>query len=784
MAKYRNYVIFILFLAMAILLLSGVIFSDKLLGRSIDFTIPPVDYLVKNVYVQDFYTWNSITNAGSRNTFPPTLIPVNTILYLPLIFGAGSWFIGRYQLVITIFLSLAFFYILAGAILKNQDISEKQKPWLSILGAVFFTLNGYLFNELIYGSNVMFATFAFIPLLLYAIISYQTTRKLGYFFLSLCSLLIVSSTLQHMVLAYALFVILSFVFKDIKLLIKVGTLHLLLSLYWILPMFLVSKEIASSELSGNCISSLINTPSSFLSALVNRDYVLARNTYNMALGSRTLSGLWVVNAYILLFFALNCLFRFDFFKNTYRRLIIAFSLVLIVSLIFIKGANEPFGGFVVFAYKIFPLLNLFRSIQHFISFYVIAISVLFVLSGVTLVKRWPKMLPILTVLIVINAMPWWYTRDLGTQTIVNSKKNPAYLGLYKLTPGNEKLYSLQKEPGDFAILTIPPGFSIEFLPNESMPYKTQGGDGGLSYGNKRYYCSECKSVLTPTLNQLEKSLYTDNNALDKNANLLGLLNVEYVILREDVRPVFSRYADLFDPDAIKSAIAKSTQMAVYDKADYVTILRNKKYIPHIYVPHNIIISNEQALYFSNIVSRPNFPPKAAVYFEEQNKGKMNEMVAISRDSVPKIEFKRVSPVKYRVIVHNAKNKFPLVFSETYHRSWRLYGSSTEHAVSNGADGENFSLPQGSVYETWFKRPVVSENNHLVANSYANSWIIDPAELCRSSSYCQKVGDGYEMNLVIEFWPQRLFYLGLLIGAFLLLAMSIFQGYAIFRKQRR
>lgn len=95
--------------------------------------------------------------------------------------------------------------------------------------------------------------------------------------------------------------------------------------------------------------------------------------------------------------------------------------------------------------------------------------------------------------------------------------------------------------------------------------------------------------------------------------------------------------------------------------------------------------------------------------------------------------------------------------------------------------QNDNLPQGHIWDTWFKEPL-AEENHLVANSYANSWWIDLGIICEKSDNCIKKSDGsYDFELIVEFWPQRLSYVGLFIsGTTLLTCVS----YIIWDWQRR
>ena len=125
--------------------------------------------------------------------------------------------------------------------------------------------------------------------------------------------------------------------------------------------------------------------------------------------------------------------------------------------------------------------------------------------------------------------------------------------------------------------------------------------------------------------------------------------------------------------------------------------------------------------------------------------------------------------------------------------------------------QNENLPKGSIFETWFptsyeaeggklikksglnkKAVQLPEENHLKVNGYANSWIIDPTEVCKvesdqvdkEKSYCTENEDGsYDMELIVEFWPQRLFYIGSAISLTTLLTCLGYLAYDWRRKSK-
>lgn len=86
--------------------------------------------------------------------------------------------------------------------------------------------------------------------------------------------------------------------------------------------------------------------------------------------------------------------------------------------------------------------------------------------------------------------------------------------------------------------------------------------------------------------------------------------------------------------------------------------------------------------------------------------------------------------------------------------------------------QNNNLPDGHVLETLLCQTSlnklcknISDEKHLKVNGFSNSWVIDPKEICEnSSSFCVKNNDGsYEIEIVIEYSPQKMHYITLMIS---------------------
>ncbi|MEM0314290.1 MAG: hypothetical protein QXQ41_07060 [Candidatus Bathyarchaeia archaeon] len=83
---------------------------------------------------------------------------------------------------------------------------------------------------------------------------------------------------------------------------------------------------------------------------------------------------------------------------------------------------------------------------------------------------------------------------------------------------------------------------------------------------------------------------------------------------------------------------------------------------------------------------------------------------------PLIVYEQINPTKYFVHVINASQPFFLIFSESFDKNWIAY-----------VDGRQLTNDQ-----------------HFIVNGFANAWFVN-----RIGTY----------TITLEFWPQKLFYIG-------------------------
>lgn len=106
---------------------------------------------------------------------------------------------------------------------------------------------------------------------------------------------------------------------------------------------------------------------------------------------------------------------------------------------------------------------------------------------------------------------------------------------------------------------------------------------------------------------------------------------------------------------------------------------------------------------------------------------------IKNKPIPIITYVKINPTKYKVHIQGVKGPYTLTFSESFHEGWKLY---------------------------WANR-LLPESRHMIANNYANSWYITPEDNGKKEDY----------DLIIEFGPQKLFYIGALVSFATLVSIS-------------
>jgi hypothetical protein len=138
---------------------------------------------------------------------------------------------------------------------------------------------------------------------------------------------------------------------------------------------------------------------------------------------------------------------------------------------------------------------------------------------------------------------------------------------------------------------------------------------------------------------------------------------------------------------------------------------------------------------------------------------------------PGISFDKINPTRYQVHVENSAAPFFLVFSEGFHTEWKAFVTDDSGQSARLAPGGNARpwYVQSALLSALFgggKQEEIPE--HYRVNGYANGWY-----MTRSGTF----------DVVIEFLPQRLYEVGLILSLTALFAGSIYVGLSALRGRK-
>lgn len=250
---------------------------------------------------------------------------------------------------------------------------------------------------------------------------------------------------------------------------------------------------------------------------------------------------------------------------------------------------------------------------------------------------------------------------------------------------------------------------------------------------------------------------------DRNyISLLRLFNIGKIVINKDMYPWFG-FANEESIDEIEVILNDKLQSKRGEAIDIYSLDGN--FLPRFYIPTNIVHTEKKLDQIMDVLSDNKIDEKSrsAIFFA----GTQTNISIDKRWITPKVTFVQINPAKYKISVENADFPYLLVFSESFHRGWKAYldedttipSYATGTSMKNYFNGQIFEVAKPYSFidpyfsETW-KKTALPENRHLLVNGYANSWLISPND----------VGGRRNYELIIEFWPQRLFYIGIILSA--------------------
>lgn len=768
-----------------------------------DWTLPATGYQSQQFF--NPYVWNSAYNFGMPSLLSALGLPYGFLIHLITALGLPNEYLGK--AVLTLVIVLGYFSLYS--LLRYFKLRKSA----SIIGALIYISTPTFFNYSLMGWQFALLAMALFPLaaqlFCQAVRQDDTRYAIGVSLIWAIATLQSQSMVWYPILFFALGVFLIRSRRTAQVFIKkLGVIFIIfvgLSCYWWIAVILFQD----AEVTSNAI--VISAPSVGADGLFNASNALRLwgGLYNFQYETTFLKG-WVLGSWILPVLATVAILAS---RGRNRKIALAMALIAFVlpaAILILKDHREILMAI--------PGAALIRQLSRFtvLTSFAYAVLVGIFLDSLLSSKRLPlKLLIYPTVaMLIILAWPWWSGAQKNNSDLISDA--PDFRFRVKEFPNDyyEVEKYLNKIKWISRALYLPYGMSSSYKddPKYSGAFKEAVDIFGLY--------SPIPGIFMPSDRASPISDFI--TFLDQTDNLVAatqFTSTNFYVLRKNLdhgvlEPIFFDEARYF-PKTLFDRIWRSQNITIYARKTPTPLI----YSPTVRQLHGGSLDALYEMALSELATQG-----MAMVFTAQNSAKKDSLVRFSADfkDAEAVEYRKISPTKYRIRLHRARGDTPLIFGESYSHGWKLYPIANSHkarenvpieyAVAAGNERyqadtvealgystqgwisetggrfiskqyfgaiQNDNLPDGSLIELWNSDPL-PEERHIKVNGYANGWIIDVAQICSKPNACHQNDDGsYELELVMEFWPQKVFYLGLSITL-----LSIFICGLLWNRERR
>jgi len=621
--KIKFRVIFFLYILVAFLVLRKFLFQPGTLGHNWDWSIPYLKNQLIYMAQNSFFIWREVI-FGFFNPLVINLSPFSFMWGSLAYLGANGDFVSKFLPFVSIVIAgISMYYLLVDFLKISSNRGNFKIIFYSALfGSLFYALSPYLFNDIIGGAATQFFTYAFFPLALYFLRKFEYSSRFIHIFFLVIILTIIGFSFQRLFLIFVILLtypIFSEKFLPVyKNLLKSFILFICLNFYWILFILMGGwREGLAFGKEYLLLSTLKNNVPSIAEAFIGLGYF--RDFFKYSINPNILI-FWYILSYGLLVIAI---FSIIIFKQIRQRDIFFWISLFLVSLIFSTGGKPPLGNLVLWMYRNFPFMLLFKGPQHLLILSTFSLAVLLGFGFFSFVSKLSeKKLPfsILIVLFLFIFLTIWIfpflTGNLGLDYL-SYKGGGNFVDTYKLSPEYKKIFEKTfRELKDFRILPLPMTHSPYYLKTEYQN-EGQGGDPFLIYSKKPFILTDIPNSERKFTRIIEKLFYTQSSS-PNISKFLGLSNVKYVILRKDVRPIFGPFASIWNYSQINENLKKLKGFWLVNKYKYISLWKSRDFLPHIFssTTPTIIGSNIEALV--PVTETKYLDGKPVIVFTEQN----------------------------------------------------------------------------------------------------------------------------------------------------------------------
>jgi len=559
------------------------------MGHHWDWPFTPLPIQLKSILENSFYTWNQFSLGYPRYSFSAFY---HIFAYGPVVLGLSGSAISKFWPYITIVLSGCFMFYLVRDILTKEFMIENKfiLYFSSLSSAYFYSLSPFLFNDFIGGSTPQYFSYSLFPLAIYLFRRFSKPKLEFKYIFSLSILLtLIFFSLQNFILITLIFISYWIIQKRkiaiIKNISKSYLIFFFLNIHWFLQLFqqFFITTISSIPTKLYYYTLEFNVPS-ITQIFVGTGYFAPY--FSMSINPY-IKNIWLLVSFLAVIIVFFTLFILQKKQNKES---LFWSAFLLLSFIIGTGAKEPFGEFVLEAFKKIPFMIIFRSAQHFLVLPTIALSILIGLSLSYLLGRIEKkqkyFLTIIYFLLITIWISPFFTGNLGWDNI--SQYGTAGVDNFKLSPGYEDiLLYLSNQEKDFKILHLPMALSVTFFKAEHQ-LPNHGSDPTV-------YFSTSPAVISDFTTHPDSKKYTlmledsfaSKNVLANSSKYLGLANVKYIILRKDVRPHFGKFQHTWNFSQVHKNLEDIEGIELVMEYKYASLWKNNYFLPVIYKSNKI-----------------------------------------------------------------------------------------------------------------------------------------------------------------------------------------------------
>lgn len=703
--------------------------------------------IIRYLWMGNFQTGWTYPHALSSL---PLYLPLSLLAYLGVSYGRIQQAVFGALLVLS---GLSMYYLVLSVVTENS------RRLVGTLAALFYMLNPFMmtavWHRFIYGP--MFAM-PLIPLTLAFYIRGIKTRRYRFVFLIGLSSLVSSAAFGAPAMAaamwippllYLLFVALSSRRRpgDLVFGLKFSLLGvafwLLTSLWWLVPLLSIGPgSLAQTTTQAGNLASM---------EAVSKYFTLLHSLRGINSYSMFVTSVWgdVYSGPVLQAISwLGPIIGFSTLVLSRRTEgVVFFSALTIVALFLGKGASGPLGVVYSWLFGRSILSAVFRDPFEKLGL-LIPLGLAF-LFGVGLVglydrvrRRFPaqKLLARLALGATVVLVTGVYVWPMWTGQVFGGTNTEIYVDVPRYYQQADRW--LSKRPGEFRLLIFP------MIYGEGISYNWRYGYNGeeasqLLFSKPSIIRQKGMYVtfIDDTLSRIPGFLSSDGLW-----RVMSLLNAKYIVLHRDVNYATFSFQSPADVEKVLGGIPYVKKVKTFGKLDVYEL--NERFLsPRVYAASKSTFLVEGVDDLGEAIGAVRVLDGQVFFMlspEEAKRFIKAGPIFEKRGNPPEISFKRIDPTMYHVELKNNSGPFYLVLSESFHPYWRLYKGKVRW------------------WDALWKRPI-AEDAHVRANGYANAWYLDGAA-------------GPELTAV--FWPQSLFYLGVIVSfiVFLIGLVSVIVGW--------